>query len=186
MATEHPDATVKTLWHGQVQLPQEVALGTVRRRAETIAAAARRRTLVLWVSIVNNVAICAWIVWAVPHAWPYVAVFFLAVSVAQIQGLVRSAHIPAPADAGLMTSVAFLRAFLERERTFAARAWLWFLVPAGIGELSLFAGMWTTGGPGLRAGVPLAATVVAIFGFVFVRARQRARRLRFELDDLTA
>lgn len=186
MATEHPDAEVKTLWRGQDRPAPEVTLSTVRRRAETIAATGRRRTLVLWVSIVNNVAICAWIAWALPQAWPFVAVFFLAVAVAQIQGLVRSAHIPAPADAGLMTSVAFLRAFLERERTLMARAWLWFLVPAGIGELSLFAGMWTTGGPGLRAGVPLAAMVVAIFGFVFVRTRQRARRLRLELDDLAA
>jgi len=186
MATEHPDGDVKALWHRQDQPAQEVALGTVRRRAETIAASARRRTLVLWVSIVNNVAICAWIAWALPQAWPFVAVFFLAASVAQIQGLVRSAHIPAPADAGLMTSVAFLRAFLERERAVFGRIWLWFLVPAGIAELSLFAGMWTTGGPGLRAGVPLAAFVVAVFCFVFVRSRQRARRLRLELDDLTA
>jgi len=186
MATEHPDGDVKALWHRQDQPAQEIALGTVRRRAETIAASARRRTLVLWVSIVNNVAICAWLAWSMPQTRPFVAVFFLAVSVAQIQGLVRSAHIPAPAEAGLMTSVAFLRAFLERERAFFARAWLWFLVPAGIGELALFVGMWATGGPGLRAGVPLAAMVLAIFGFFYVRSRQRARRLRLELDDLTA
>jgi hypothetical protein len=186
MATEHQAGDVKTLWQRQDQPAQEIALGAVRRRAETIAAGARRRTLVLWVSIVNNVAICAWIAWALPQAWPFVVVFFLAACVAQIQGLVRSAHIPAPADAGLMTSVAFLRAFLERERTLMARAWLWFLVPAAIAELSLFAGMWATGGPGLRTGVPLAAVVVAIFGFVFVRTRHRGRRLRLELDDLTA
>jgi hypothetical protein len=61
-----------------------------------------------------------------------------------------------------------------------------FLVPAGMAELALAAGMWMTGGPGAGVAVPLAAAVVAIFGFVFFRSRQTARRLRLELDDLMA
>jgi hypothetical protein len=64
------------------------------------------------------------------------------------------------------------------------RLWLWFLVPAGIGELALGAGMWWMGGPGLVAAVPLATFVVAVFAFVFVRTRQRARWLQIELETL--
>ena len=70
------------------------------------------------------------------------------------------------------------------ERAFAARAWLWFLLPAGIGELALFAGMWATGGKGLRVALPLAASVLAIFAFVVLRSRQRGRLVQIQLDEL--
>ena len=55
---------------------------------------------------------------------------------------------------------------------------------AAIGELTLFAGMWATGGPGLRVALPLAASVLAIFAFVLVRSRQRSRLLQIQLDKL--
>ena len=182
MATENPEAGVKALWQQQAQPAQDVAAIGVRRRAEAIDARARRRALVFWISIVNNVALCAWLAWSLPHTRPFVAVFFLAVSFAQIQALTRSTVIMAPADAGLMTSLAFLRASLERERALAGRAWLWFLVPAGIGELALGAGMVAAGAPGLRVVLPLGAGVAALFAFVFIRSRQRARVLQREID----
>ena len=184
MAGENPRGDVKALWQRQQEEPQDVAVASVRRRAAAIEATARRRSLVLRVSIVNNVAICAALAWLMPQTRPFVAVFFLAVSVAQIEGLTRSTPVTAPGDAGLMTSLAFLRASLERERAFAARTWLWFLLPAAIGELALAVGMWATGGPGLHVTLPLFAGVVAIFAFVLVRSRQRGRRLRLELDEL--
>jgi hypothetical protein len=184
MAGEHPGGDVKALWQRQHEEPQDVSVASVRRRAVTIEAAARRRSLVFRLSIVNNVAICAALAWLRPETRPFVALFFLAVSLAQIEALTRSAPVTAPGDAGLMTSLAFLRASLERERAFAARAWLWFLLPAAIGELALFAGMWATGGPGLRVAVPLAATVLAIFAFVLIRSRQRDRLLQIQLDEL--
>ena len=182
MAGENP-GNVKALWQRQEEEPQDVAVASVRRRAVTIEAAARRRSLVFRLSIVNNVAICAVLAWLRPETRPFVAVFFLAVSLAQIEALTRSAPIT-PGEAGLMTSLAFLRASLERERAFAARAWLWFLLPAGIGELALFAGMWATGGPGPRVALPLAASVLAIFAFVLIRSRQRGRLLQTQLDEL--
>jgi hypothetical protein len=185
MAGEHPRGDVKALWQRQQEEPQDVAVAGVRRRAAAIEAGARRRSLVFRVSIVNNLAICAALAWLRPQTRPFVAVFFLAVSLAQIEALTRSTPVTAPGDAGLMTSLAFLRASLERERAFAARAWLWFVLPAGIGELALAAGMWATGGPALRVALPLAASVVAIFAFVLVRSRQRGRRLRIELDELS-
>jgi hypothetical protein len=184
MASENPDREVKALWQRQEQPAQDVAAAAVRRRAEEIDARARRRALVFWVSIVNNVAICAALAWFLPQARPFIAVFFLAVSFAQIQALTRSTAIMVPADAGLMTSLAFLRASLERERTFAARAWLWFLVPAGIAELALGAGMLATGTPVVRVVLPLGAGVAALFAFVFIRSRQRARQLQSKLDTL--
>jgi hypothetical protein len=184
MANENRDREVKALWQRQEQPAQDVAAAGVRRRAEAIDAKARRRALVFWVSIVNNVAICAALAWFLPHARPFVAVFFLAVSFAQIQALTRSTSIVVPADAGLMTSLAFLRASIERERTFAARAWLWFLVPAAIAELALFAGMLATGGPGVRVVLALAAGVLALFAFVLIRSRRRARQLQGEIDSL--
>ena len=169
MATENPEGGVKALWQQQAQPAQDVAAIGVRRRAEAIDATARRRALVLWISIVNNVAICAWLSCSLPHTRPFVAVFFLAVSFAQIQALTRSTTIMVPADAGLMTSVAFLRASLERERELAARAWLWFLVPAGIGELALGADV---AAGTRRCAPPLGAGAAAIY-FVFIRSRQR-------------
>ena len=184
MATERPDGDVKALWQRQDDHAPHVTVTSVRRRADQIETQARRRRLVFWVSIVNNVAICAALAWVRPETRPFVAVFFLAVSLAQIQALIRSARTMAPADAGLMTSVAFLRASLEREREFSGRAWLWFLLPAGIGELALVAGMVITGVPVVRAVLPLAAGIVAIFCFVFLRSADRARRLRIEMDVL--
>ena len=184
MATENPDRDVKVLWQRQEQPAQDVAAAGVRRRAAAIDARTRRRALVFRVSIVNNVAICAALAWFLPHARPFIAVFFLGVSFAQIEALTRSTSIMVPADAGLMTSLAFLRASLERERAFAARAWLFFLVPAGIAELALGAGMLAIGTPGVRVVLPLAAGVVALFAFVFIRTRQRARRLQGEIDSL--
>lgn len=183
MAGENPGG-VKALWQRQQEEPQDVAVASVRRRAVTIEAAARRRSVVFRLSIVNNVAICAALAWLRPETRPFVAVFFLAVSLAQIEALTRSAAVTAPGDAGLTTSLAFLRASLERERAFAARAWLWFLLPAAIGELALFAGMWATGGPGPRVTLPLAASVLAIFAFVLIRSRQRGRLLQHQLDEL--
>ena len=185
MANEHPDGAVKALWQRLEPPAQEVAAASVRRRAAAIDARARRRTLVFWISIVNNVAICAGLAWFTPEARPFVAVFFLAVSFAQIQALTRSTSIMSPADAGLLTSVAFLRASLERERAFAARAWLWFLVPAGIGELALGAGLLAMGAPVMRVVLLLGAGVAAVFAFVFVRSRQQARRLPREIDALS-
>ena len=182
MSGENP-GDVKALWQRQQEEPQDVAIASVRRRALTIEATARRRSLVFRLSIVNNVAICAALAWLRPETRPFVAVFFLAVSLAQIEALTRSAPVTAPGDAGLMTSLAFLRASLERERAFAARAWLWFLLPAAIGGSALFAGMWATGGPGLRVALPLAASVLAIFAFVLVRSRQRGRLLQNRLDS---
>lgn len=184
MATENPDRDVKALWQRQEQPAQDASAIGVRRRAAEIDARARRRALVFWVSIVNNVGLCAALAWFLPHARPFIAVFFLAVSFAQIQALTRSTSILAPADAGLMTSLAFLRASLERERTFAARAWLWFLVPVGIAELALGAGMLSTGTPGVRVVLPLGAGVGALFAFVFIRSRQRGRQLQGEIDSL--
>ena len=184
MATDNPEGGMKALWQQQAQPAQDVAAIGVRRRAEEIDAKARRRALVFWISIVNNIALCAWLSWALPHSRPFVAVFFLAVSFAQIQALTRSVAIMAPADAGLLTSVAFLRTSLERERTFAARAWLWFLVPAGIGELALGAGMLAAGTPGWRVVLPIGAGVAALFAFVFIRSRQRGRTLQDEIDIL--
>ena len=184
MAGENPGGDVKALWQRQQEEPQDVAVASVRRRAVTIEAAARRRSLVVRLSIVNNVAICAVLAWLMPETRPFVAVFFLAVSVAQIEALTRSAPITAPSEAGLLTSLAFLRASLEREQAFAARAWLWFLLPAAIGELALFAGMWATGVPVLRVALPLAASVLAIFAFVLIRSRQRGRLLQIQLDEL--
>ena len=184
MAGEHPTGDVKALWQRQHEEPQDVAIASVRRRAQTIEATSRRRSWVLRLSIVNNVAICTALAWLRPETRPFVAVFFLAVSLAQIEALTRSAPITAPGDAGLMTSLAFLRASLEREQAFAARAWLWFLLPAGIGEVALFAGMWATGGPGLRVALPLAASVLGIFAFVLIRSRQRGRLLQIQLDEL--
>jgi len=184
MAGEHPTGDVKALWQRQHEEPQDVAIASVRRRAQTIEATSRRRSWVLRLSIVNNVAICTALAWLRPETRPFVAVFFLAVSLAQIEALTRSAPVTAPADAGLMTSLAFLRASLERERAFAARTWLWFLLPAGVGELALFAGMWATGVPLLRVALPLAASVVAIFAFVWLRSRQRGRRLQIQIDEL--
>jgi hypothetical protein len=184
MAGENPVGDVKALWQGQQEEPQDVAVASVRRRAVMIEAAARRRSLVVRLSIVNNVAICAGLAWFMPETRPFVAVFFLAVSLAQIEALTRSAPITAPGDAGLMTSLAFLRASLERERALAARTWLWFLLPATIGELALFAGMWATRGPGLRVALPLAASVFAILAFVLIRSRQRGRLLQLQLDEL--
>src|SRR4029453_4588876 len=164
---------VQALWQRQQEEAQDVTVASVRRRAVTIEAAARRRSLVFRLSIVNNVAICAALAWLRPETRPFVAVFFLAVSLAQTEALTRSAPVTAPGDAGLVTSLAFLRASLERERAFAARAWVWFLLPAVIGELALFAGMWATGGPGLRVALPLAARVLGIFAFCLLRAGQR-------------
>jgi hypothetical protein len=184
MAIENPDRGVQALWQRQEQPAQDFAVVGVRRRAETIDRTARRRALVLWISIVNNVAICAWLAWSLPHTRPYVAVFFLAVSFAQVQGLTRSTTIMVPADAGLMTSLAFLRTSLERERSLMARAWLWFLLPAGIGELALGAGMLAAGTPVWRVVLPLAAGVAALFAFVFIRSRQRGRTLQREIDRL--
>lgn len=186
MASERPDADVKTLWQCQALQALDVTVSGVRRRANEIEATARRRRLVFRVSIVNNVAICAAMAWFLPQARPFVAVFFLAVSFAQVEALTRSTPLTVPADAGLMTSVAFLRASLERERTLFARAWLWFLLPAGLAELSLAGGMWATGGPGMRVALPLLGGVVALFAFVFIRSRQRAQRLGIELDALKA
>lgn len=184
MATERPDGDVKALWQRQEQQALAVTITGVRRRAEEIEAKARRRRLVFWVSIVNNVAICAALAWLMPHTRPFVAVFFLAVSFAQIQALTRSSRTMVPADAGLMTSVAFLRASLERDREFSARAWLWFLLPVGLAELSLTAGMLVTGVPAVRAVLPLGAGVVALFCYAFLRSAERARRLRIEIDVL--
>ena len=184
MANEHPDGSVKSLWQGQDDGAPAPAVGEIRRRAEANESRTRRRRLVVGVSIVNNVAICAALAWLMPPSRPFVAVFFLAVSFAQVQALTRSTAIAAPADAGLMTSLAFLRATLDRERRFMGRLWLWFLVPAGIGELALGAGMWWMGRPGLVAAVPLATFVIAVFAFVYVRSRQRARRLQIELEAL--
>jgi hypothetical protein len=184
MATENPDGAVKALWQGQGTQVPRVTVASVRRRAEEIESKARRRRLVFWVSIANNVAICAALAWFKPETRPFVAVFFLAVSFAQIQALTRSSGTMGPADAGLMTSVAFLRASLERERAFSARAWLWFLLPVGLAELSLTAGMLATGVPAVRAVLPLAAGIVALFGFAFLRSADRARRLRIEIDVL--
>jgi hypothetical protein len=184
MATENPDGDVRALWQGQQDQTTRVTVASVRRRAEQIETQARRRRLVFWVSIVNNVAICAALAWARPQARPFVAVFFLAVSFAQIQALTRSTRLMVPTDAGLMTCVAFLRASLERERAFAARAWLWFLLPAAIAELSLTTGMLATGVPAVRAVLPLGAGIVALFAFAFLRSAERARRLRIEMDVL--
>jgi len=184
MAGENPGGDVKALWQRQQEEPQDVAVASVRRRAVTIEAAARRRSLVFRLSIVNNVAICAVLAWLRPETRPFVAVFFLVVSLAQIEALTRSAPVTAPGEAGLMTSLAFLRASLARERAFAARAWLWLLLPAGIGAIGLFAGMWATGGPGLRVALPLAASVLGIFAFVLIRSRQRGRLLQIQLDEL--
>jgi hypothetical protein len=44
--------------------------------------------------------------------------------------------------------------------------------------------MWATGGPGLRIALPLAAIVLAIFGFALIRSRQRGRLLQNQLDEL--
>jgi hypothetical protein len=184
MAGENPGDDVKGLWQRQQEEPQDVAVASVRRRAVTIEAAARRRSVVFRLSIVNNVAICAVLAWLRPETRPFVAVFFLAVSLAQIEALTRSAPVTAPGDAGLMTSLAFLRASLERERAFAARTWLWFLLPAAIGELALFTGMWAAGGPGLPVALPLAGSVLAVFAFVLIRSRRRGRLLQIQLDEL--
>src|SRR4051794_28639033 len=119
MAGEHPGGDVKALWQRQQEEPQDVTVASVRRRAVTIESGARRRSLGVRLSIVNNVAICAVMAWLRPGTRPFVAVFFLAVSLAQIEALTRSAPITALGDAGLMTSLAFLRASLERERAFA-------------------------------------------------------------------
>ena len=118
MADENPQGDAKALWQRQQEEPQDVAIASVRRRAAAIEATARRRSLVFRVSIVNNVAICAALAWLRPQTRPFVAVFFLAVSLAQIEALTRSTPVTAPGDAGLMTSLAFLRASLERERAF--------------------------------------------------------------------
>ena len=184
MAIENQGGDMKALWQQQAEAAQDVGVIGVRRRAAAIDAQARRRALVFWISIVNNIALCAWLSWSLPHTRPFVAVFFLAVAFAQVQALTRSTTIVVPADAGLMTSVAFLRASLERERALAARAWLWFLVPAGIAELALGAGMVAAGGPGWRVALSLGAGVAALFVFVFVRSRQRARQLQAEIDAL--
>jgi hypothetical protein len=184
MATENPDGDVKALWQRQEEPAPQITAASVRRRAEEIEVKARRRRLVFWMSIVNNVAICAALAWVMPQTRPFVAVFFLAVSLAQIQALTRSARTMAPADAGLMTCIAFLRASLEREREFAGRAWLWFLLPIGLAELSLVVGMVTTGVPIVRAVLPLGAGIVALLCFAFLRTAERARRLRIEIDML--
>ena len=183
MPTDRPDGDVTALWQRQEQQEGDVTITGVRRRAEQLEAKARLRHRVFWLSIVNNVAICAALGWFLPQSRPFVAVFFLAASFAQIQALTQSTRIAVPADAGLLTSVAFLRASLERDRSSFERLWLWFLVPAGIAELSLIAGVLATGGP--RAGVAaLAAGIAAFFGFVFLRSRQQARRLRTEIEAL--
>ena len=183
MPGENP-GDVKALWQRQQEEAQDVAVASVRRRAATIEAAARRRGLVFRLSVVGNVRICAALAWLRPETRPFVAVFFLAVSLAQIEALTRSAPVTAPGDAGLMTSLAFVRASLQRGRGLAGPAWLWFLLPAAIGELALFAGMWATGGPGLRVALPLAASVLAIFAFVSIRSRQRGRLLQNQLEEL--
>ena len=76
MAGENPGGDVKALWQRQQEEPQDVALASVRRRAVTIETAARRRSLVFRLSIVNNVAICAVLAWLRPETRPFVAVFF--------------------------------------------------------------------------------------------------------------
>lgn len=184
MATENQGGGVKALWQQQAEPAPDATAAGVRRRAAAIDAQARRRALVFWISIVNNVALCAWLSWVLPNLRPFVAVFFLAVSFAQIQALTRSVAIMAPAEAGLLTSVAFLRASLERERAFAARAWLWFLVPAGLGELALGAGMLAAGTPGVRVVLPLGVGIAALFAFVFIRSRRRGRALQQDIDRL--
>ena len=62
----------------QQEEPQDVAVASVRRRAATTGR--RASSLLFRVSIVNNVAICAALV--APLTRPFVAVFFLAVSLA--------------------------------------------------------------------------------------------------------
>ena len=94
MSGENP-GDVKALWQRQQEEPQDVAVASVRRRALTIEATARRRSLVFRLSIVNNVAICAALPWLRPETRPFVAVFFLAVSLAQIEALTRSAPVTA-------------------------------------------------------------------------------------------
>jgi hypothetical protein len=184
MANERPDGDVATLWLRQDDEPRDVALADVRRRATALETKLRLRQRVFWLSIVNNVAICAGLAWFLPEARPFVAVFFLAASFAQIQALLLSSRVDVPADAGLMTSVAFLRASLTREHAFLARLWRWFLLPVGVAEVALMAGLWATGGPGAGIVLPLVTGIVALFAFMFVRSRQQARRLRAEIDAL--
>jgi hypothetical protein len=184
MATDRPDGDVAAAWLRQDDDHREVALGDVRRRAKALETKLRLRQRVLWLSIVNNVAICAAIVWFKPEARLYVAVFCLAASLAQIQALILSSRVDAPSDAGLLTSVAFLRASLMREHAFLARLWLWFLLPVGVAELALLAGMWATGTPGAGIVLPLVTGIAALLAFMFVRSRQQARRLRTEIDAL--
>jgi cbb3-type cytochrome oxidase subunit 3 len=92
-----------------------------------------------------------------------------------------------PASAGVVEERRVLRASawtsLERERTVAEQAWLWFLLPGAISELSLVAGMLYTGVP--ATGVAVIVTfVLAVFWFAFTRSRRQARRLRAEIDAL--
>lgn len=185
MATEHPDGDVAGLWLRQDDGHRDVALADVRRRAEALGTKLRLRQRVFWLSIVNNVAICAGFAWFRPETRPFVAVFFLAVSFAQIQALILSSRVDVPSDAGLMTSVAFLRAPLMREHAFIARLWRWFLMPVGVAELALVAGMWATGRPGAAVVVPLVTGIAALFAFAFIRSRQQAERLRTEIDALS-
>ena len=184
MATDRPDGDVAAVWLRQDDDHRDVALADVRRRAAALETKLRLRQRVFWLSIVNNVAICGWLVSFRPETRPFVAVFFLAVSFAQIQALILTSRVDAPADAGLLTSVAFLRASLTREHAFLARLWLWFLLPVGVAELALIAGMWATGRPGAGIVLPLVTGIAALFAFMFVRSRQQARRLLREIDAL--
>ena len=72
MANEHPDGSVKSLWQGQDDGAPAPAVGEIRRRAEANESRTRRRRLVVGVSIVNNVAICAALAWLMPPSRPFV------------------------------------------------------------------------------------------------------------------
>ena len=142
MAGENPASGAKALWHRQQEEPQDVAVASVRRRAAAIEAdRAAAQPGVPAVDCEQRRDLRRAGVAPACRRGRLSQVFFLAVSLAQIEALTRSTPVTAPGDAGLMTSLAFLRASLERDRAFAARAWLWFLLPAGISELALVASM---------------------------------------------
>jgi hypothetical protein len=184
MTPDERNDDLRRLWKSQPDEGPGVSLDIVRARSRMLERRVRRRNYVEYAAALVVVAFVAPLTWTAPNGVLLAGGLTLLAGIAYVGYRIHSAGSPRlmPADMGVLSSIDFHRAELERQRDLLQNIWTWYLLPfwPGLGLMMIGA---TIERPDHWPSALGSAVLAVLMGFQIAWMNKRSARTLQEMID---